>query len=77
MTSVKDRVDGLRETSEGIVSECDVTFELYHIRSTRANNDNDHDILAKAQNDQHTAEYLKTRVLPKEEKQAHKIPQAN
>ena len=27
--SVEDQVDGLRETSEGIASECDVTFELY------------------------------------------------
>ena len=30
LTSVEDRVDGLRETSEAIASECDVTFELYH-----------------------------------------------
>ena len=29
--SVEDRVDGLRETSEVIASECDVTFELYCI----------------------------------------------
>ena len=28
-TSVKDRVDGLRETSEAIASKCDIIFELY------------------------------------------------
>ena len=31
MTSVEDRVDGLREMSETIASECNVTFELYRI----------------------------------------------
>ena len=34
MTSVKDRVDGVREASETIVRECNVTFELYRILST-------------------------------------------
>ena len=33
--SVEDRVDGLRETSEGIASECDVTFELYRTTPTK------------------------------------------
>ena len=31
MTTVEDREDGVQETSKTIVSECDVTFELYRI----------------------------------------------
>ena len=31
LKSFEVRVDGVRETSETIASECDVTFELYRI----------------------------------------------
>ena len=31
LRSVEDQVDGLRETSKTIVSECNVTFELYRM----------------------------------------------
>ena len=31
MKSFEVRVDGVQETSETIVSECDITFELYRM----------------------------------------------